>query len=62
VDHDDFIICNLPMYLADSAWARLEKFRLDCIRNWANLEEIFVGNFQGTYVCPSNPWDLKKCL
>ena len=23
--------------------------------------EIFVGNFQGTYKCPGNPWDLKNC-
>jgi hypothetical protein len=21
--------------------------------------EIFIGNFQGTYVRPSKPWDLK---
>ena len=23
--------------------------------------EIFVGNFQGTYKRPGNPWDLKNC-
>ena len=22
--------------------------------------ETFVGNFQGTYKCPRNPWDLKN--
>jgi hypothetical protein len=26
-----------------------------------DLREIFVGNFQGTYECPGNPWDLKNC-
>ena len=26
-----------------------------------DLKEIFVGNFQGTYACPRNPWDLKNC-
>lgn len=34
--------------------------RPDCIQKWANLEKIFVGNFQDTYVCPGNPWDLKN--
>ena len=23
--------------------------------------EIFVGNFQGTYKRPGNPWDLRNC-
>jgi hypothetical protein len=23
--------------------------------------EVFIGNFQATYVRPSNPWDLKGC-
>ena len=31
------------------------------IQSWADLKEIFVGNFQGTYNCPGNPWDLKNC-
>jgi hypothetical protein len=31
------------------------------MQNRANLKEIFVANFQGTYVHPSNPWDLKIC-
>ena len=25
-----------------------------------DLKEIFVGNFQGTYKRPGNPWDLKN--
>jgi hypothetical protein len=25
---------------------------------WDDLWEVFTGNFQGTYVCPGNPWDL----
>jgi hypothetical protein len=61
VDHDDFIIRNLPLYLADLARAWLENLRPDCIQNWVDLKEIFVGNFQDTYVRPSNPWDLKNC-
>jgi hypothetical protein len=28
---------------------------------WDDLWEVFTGNFQGTYVCPGNPWDLKGC-
>ena len=22
---------------------------------------MFIGNFQGTYLCPDNSWDLKNC-
>ena len=33
----------------------------DQIHNWADLVQIFVGNFQGTYVRPGNSWDLKGC-
>jgi hypothetical protein len=25
------------------------------------LKQVFVGNFQGTYVHPENSWDLKSC-
>ena len=58
---DHFIIQYLPLYLADSARAWLEYLPAGCIRNWAELKEIFVGNFQGTYVRPGNSWDLKSC-
>jgi hypothetical protein len=26
-----------------------------------DLKEIFMGNFQGTYIRLGNPWDLKSC-
>jgi hypothetical protein len=29
---------------------------IDCRED---LKSIFIGNFQGTYVHPGNPWDLK---
>lgn len=60
-DHNYFIIWN-PLYLVDSARAWLENLRPECIQNWADLEEIFVRNFQGTYMCPDNSWDLKNCM
>jgi hypothetical protein len=56
---DDFIIRNLPLSLADSARTWLEHVPADRIHNWLDLREIFVGNNQGTYKCPGNPWDLK---
>jgi len=31
------------------------------IYGWTDLVRIFVGNFQGTYVCPGNSWDLRSC-
>jgi hypothetical protein len=60
-DHDNFIICNLLLYLVDSAWAWLENLRPGCIQNWPDLKEIFVGNFQGMCVRLGHPWDLKNC-
>ena len=60
MDNDDFIIRNLPLFLADSARAWLEHLPSNAIQSWADLKEIFVGNFQGTYKHPRNPWDLKN--
>jgi hypothetical protein len=55
VDSDVFIICNLPLYLADSARTWLEHLPPNENRCWADLSEIFVGNFQGTNVRLGNP-------
>ena len=61
MDNDDFIIHNLLLFLADSARAWLEHLLSNAIQSWVDLKEIFVGNFQGTYKRPGNPWDLKNC-
>jgi len=58
---DTVIIRNLPLPLADATRTWLEHLPADQIHNWANLVQIFVGNFQGTYVHPGNSWDLKGC-
>jgi hypothetical protein len=60
-DCDGFIIRNLPPYLAGSTQTWLENLGLGCIQGWADLEEIFIGNFLATYVRPRNPWDLNDC-
>ena len=60
-DNDDFIIRNIPLFLADPTWEWLEYLPSNTIQSWADLKEIFVGNFQGTYKRPGNPWDLKNC-
>ena len=60
MDNDNFIIRNLSLFLADSARAWLEHLPSDAIQGWVDLREIFVGNFQGTYKRPGNPWDLKN--
>ena len=60
-EDDKFIIRNLPLCLADSARNWLEHLQRDRITNWFDLQEIYVGNFQGTYERPPNPWDLKSC-
>jgi hypothetical protein len=60
MDDDLFIIHNLSLFLTDSVRAWLEHLPACHIRNWADLIKVFVGNFQGTYVCPGNPWDLRS--
>ena len=44
-DSDDFIIHNLPLFLADSTRTWLEHLPPNRIQSWADLREIFVGNF-----------------
>jgi hypothetical protein len=61
VDDDLFIIQFISIYLADIARAWLDHLPRNSIDCWEDLKEIFIGNFQGTYVRPSNPWDLKGC-
>jgi hypothetical protein len=58
VDSDYFIFRNLPLFLANSARTRLEHLLPNQIQSWADLKEVFVGNFQGTYTRPRNPKDL----
>jgi hypothetical protein len=60
VDHDDFIIQNLPLYLPDSAQAWLENLKPRCIHNWAGPKESFVGNFRALTCTWATPWDLKN--
>ena len=59
-ESDGFIIRNLPLYLADLARTWSEHLPANRIHDWADLREIFVGNFQGTYERPGNLWDLKN--
>jgi hypothetical protein len=58
---DEVIIRNLPLHLADSTRTWLEHLPASQIHNWDDLVRTFVGNFQGTYVCPGNSWDLRAC-
>jgi hypothetical protein len=60
-DDDYFIIPYLPICVGEYVRAWLEFLPPNNIRSWAELKHIFIGNFQGTYVCPGNSWDLKSC-
>jgi hypothetical protein len=60
-DDDNLIIRNLPLFLSDAARAWLEHLPPAQISNWDDLVQAFAGNFQGTYVCPGNSWDLRSC-
>jgi hypothetical protein len=44
-----------------SGETRLEHLPPAQISNWDDLVKAFAGNFQGTYVCPGNSWDLRSC-
>jgi hypothetical protein len=57
-DDDNLIIRNLPLFLSDTARAWLEHLPPAQISNWDDLVKAFADNFQGTYVCPGNSWDL----
>jgi hypothetical protein len=59
-DDDNLIICNLPLFLSDTARAWLEHLPPGQISNWDDLVQAFAGNFQGTYVRPRNSWDLRS--
>jgi hypothetical protein len=60
-DNDLFIMQFLHIYLVNSARAWLDHLPRNIIDDWEDLNEIFTGNFDGTYVQPSNPWDLRSC-
>jgi hypothetical protein len=60
-DDDNLIIHNLPLFLSDAARAWLEHLPPAQISNWDDLVKAFARNFQGTYVCPRNSWDLWSC-
>jgi hypothetical protein len=51
---DEVIIRNFPLHLADSARTWLEHLPASQIHNCDDLVRTFVGNFQGTYVRPTN--------
>jgi hypothetical protein len=60
-DDDRIIIRNLPLFLSGAARAWLEHLPLAQIHDWDDLVRVFGRNFQGTYVCPRNSWDLRSC-
>jgi hypothetical protein len=61
VNNDFFIIQFLPIYLADTSRAWLDHLPRNSIDCWEDLKKIFTGKFQGMYMWPGNPWDLKGC-
>jgi hypothetical protein len=54
LEDDLFIIQFVLIYLADTARAWLDHFPRNTIDGWEDLKEIFIGNFEGTYVRPGN--------
>ena len=59
---DDWaIIRQLPLFLSDIARRWLEELPANQIHDWTDLVWVFEGNFKGTYIRPSNSWDLSMC-
>jgi hypothetical protein len=58
---DLFVMKNLPLYLGDSARTWLRHLPRDKIHDWIDLRRVFVGNFQGTYMCSGKKWELRNC-
>lgn len=52
---------DIPICIGEHVRSRLEFLPCNNIHNWADLQQVFEGNFQDTYVCPGNPWDPKSC-
>jgi hypothetical protein len=50
VTDDLFVIKNLPLYLDNSTRTWLEHLQWDKINDWTGLRQVFIGNFQGTYM------------
>ena len=44
-DDDLLILCNLPLFLSDSARAWLEHLPPLQIHNWRDMVKVFIGNF-----------------
>jgi len=58
---DRAIIRQLPLFLSDTARRWLKELPANQIHDWVDLVRVFEGNFKGTYIRPSNSWDLSKC-
>jgi hypothetical protein len=58
---DLFVIKNLSFYLGDSACKWLEHLPRDKIQDWTDLRQVFVGNFQGSYMRLGKQWELRNC-
>jgi hypothetical protein len=58
---DLFVIKNLLLYLGDSARTWLEHLSRNKINDRTDLCQVFVGNFQGTYMRPDKQWELLNC-
>jgi hypothetical protein len=53
-NNDYFIIQYLPICVGEFVRAWLEFLPPNSIRSWAELKQVFVENFQGTYMLPEN--------
>jgi hypothetical protein len=58
---DDWVIIRqLPLFLSNTARAWLEDLPPQQIDDWDDLMRVFKANFKGSYMRPSNSWDLRS--
>lgn len=52
----------VPLCLTWSARTLLNGIPPSTIREWADFEQAFINNVEGTYQCPGSTYDLHNCI
>jgi hypothetical protein len=56
----DHIAAYFPLVMGDTPSLWLNNLPAGSIKSWANLSQAFTSNFQATYNCPGNAFNLGR--
>jgi hypothetical protein len=56
----DHIAAYFPLVMGDTPSLWLNNLPAGSIKSWANLSQAFTSNFQATYNCPGNTFNLGR--